>query len=196
MSRASLLVVLAVLLLTPACGFRGAMGVGSTPVATTVAEMAASTPTPQAPAAAEPTPSIAARPWEYTDPWLCFRVEVPTGWTADGVQGGFAWFSPATGQSSWFNVSNVHLEETTLDRAFGDVQAGPLATYVQNVEDFAVAGQPALWITFKPGAEFQFLVLVIAPDCGDGPHALFVSATGADQRSFESFLSRVGFISS
>lgn len=54
-------------------------------------------------------------------------------------------------------------------------------------------GQPALWVTFAPGAEFAFVVLVIAPDCGDGLHALFISATKADERQFQMFLNRVRF---
>jgi hypothetical protein len=195
MPKALLLAVLTVLLLQSACALQGPTGVARTPTPTVDIELATSTPIRQTSASAVPTSSLEACASEYRDTRLCFSVKVLAGWTADGVRGGFAWFAPATGQSS-FNITNVALEETTLARALGEVQRGPLASYVQDVKDFVVAGQPALWVAFAPGAEFQFVVLVIAPDCGDGPHALFISATEADQRSFESFLSYVGFISS
>jgi len=48
-------------------------------------------------------------------------------------------------------------------------------------------------VTFAPGAGFALVVLVIAPDCGDGSPALFISATGADERQFQMFLDRVRF---
>jgi hypothetical protein len=158
-------------------------------------EVATSTPVRQAEATAVPTSSLQARVSEYMDTRLCFRVEVPGGWTTDGVRGGFAQFSAAIGEPS-YNISNVALDEATLSRALGEVQGGPLGPYVREVKDFVVDGQPALWVAFAPGAQFMFVVMVIAPDCGDGPHALFISATGADQGSFESFLSYVRFISS
>ena len=130
---------------------------------------------------------------EYKDTWLCFAVEVPEGWFIDGVPGGLASFAPATGQAS-FRITNVALEETTLAQALAEVQQGSLGTRIQEVTDFVVDDQPALWVTFAPNTEFQFAVLVIAPDCGDGSHALLISVAGADRKSFEVFLNSVRFI--
>ena len=148
----------------------------------------------QPPVTIAPTSSSGVPPSTYEDSWLCFTVEVPAGWATDGVPGGFASFAPATGQPS-FRITNVALETTTLAQALANVQRGPLGSHIQEVKDFAVGGQSAWWVTFAPGAEFQFVVLVIAPDCGDGPHALFISATRAEQRSFETFLNHIRFTS-
>jgi hypothetical protein len=109
------------------------------------------------------------------------------------VPGGFAAFAPPTGGPS-FRITNVALETLTLAQALAELRKGPLGAYIQEVKDFVVNSQPALWVTFAPGVEFQFVVLVIAPDCGDGPHALFISAGEADQESFEEFLERVRFM--
>jgi hypothetical protein len=109
------------------------------------------------------------------------------------VPGGFASFAPATGQPS-FRITNVALETPTLPQALAEVRRGPLGPHIQEVKDFVVGDQPASWVTFAPDAEFQFVVLVIAPDCGDGAHALFISAAGADEKAFETFLNYLRFI--
>lgn len=144
-----------------------------------------------------PTLSPVADMQKYEDRWLCFAVEVPAGWIADGVPGGFALFMPETDQNS-FNITNVALEETTLAQALAEVKRGSLGAYVQEVKDFTVGGQPALWVTLSPdnpdSSGIKLVVMVIAPDCGDGAHALFISATGADQGSLEAFLNYVRFI--
>jgi hypothetical protein len=157
------------------------------------------TPTsvPQPSPTAVPTLTPEGRASEYKDTWLCFAVEVPKGWTSDGVPGGFASFRPETDQSL-FHIMNVSLEETTLTEALDDVKRGSLGPYIQEVKDFTVGGWPALWVTFSPdnpdSSRIKLVVLVIAPDCGDGPHALFISATEPDQGSFEMFLSHIRFI--
>jgi len=130
---------------------------------------------------------------EYKDAWLCFAVETPDGWNTDGVAGGFATFTPATGEAT-FNIANVAMEETTLEQALAEVQRGPLGPHIAEVQDFTVGGQPGLWINFAPDAEFHFVVLVIAPDCGDGRHSLFISAKVKDGKDFETFLNQIRFL--
>lgn len=144
-------------------------------------------------ACAHQPPTRVAPASSYEDSRLCFAVEVPAGWTTDGVSGGFASFAPATGDLS-FSITNVALETLTLTQALAEVQRGPLGPHIQEVKDFTVDGRPALWVAFTPDAEFQFVVLVIAPDCGDGPHALFISAIRAEERSFNTFLNHIRFI--
>jgi hypothetical protein len=183
------LVVLAVLLLS-ACSGRPPT---AAPAHTSNEGAATPTSMPQPSVTVAPTLSPRVEPSIYEDSWLCFSVGVPAGWTTDGVPGGFASFAPATGQPS-FRITNVALEPPTLAQALAEVQRGPLGSHVQEVKDFVVDGQPALWVTFAPGAEFQFVVLVIAPDCGDGSHTLFISAAEADQKSFETFLNYIRFI--
>ncbi|MFN3705914.1 MAG: hypothetical protein ACK4WM_07965 [Thermoflexales bacterium] len=158
--------------------------------------LATSTPTPP-PASSVPTAPIhtpeAANWTSYEDRWLCFSVQLPAGWKVDGVPGGFARFAPPSGQGS-LNITNVALPDATLAQALADVRRGPLGASIHEVRDFTVGNQPALWVTFAPGAEFKFVVLVIAPDCRDGPHPLFISATDADQKSFKTFLNAIRFL--
>ncbi len=130
---------------------------------------------------------------EYKEAGLCFAVETPDDWNTDGVAGGFATFTPATGEAT-FNIANVAMEETTLEQALAEVQRGPLGPYIEEVQDFTVGGQPGLWINFAPDAEFHFVVLVIAPDCGDGRHSLFISAKVKDRKDFETFLNQIRFL--
>lgn len=130
---------------------------------------------------------------EYKDAQLCFAVETPDGWNTDGVAGGFATFTSATGEAK-FNIANVAMEETTLEQALAEVQRGPLGPHIAEVQDFTVGGQPGLWINFAPDAEFHFVVLVIAPDCGDGRHSLFISAKVKDGKDFETFLNQIRFL--
>lgn len=167
----------------------------ATPTLTSEAaqETVAPPSTSQLSATVASTSSPGTRASEYKDTWLCFAVEVPEGWTTDGVPGGFATFVPATGNAS-FNITNVALEETTLARALEDLQRGPLGSQIQEVKDFAVADQPALWVSLAPDAEFRFVVLVVAPDCGDGRHTLFISAKATDEEDFKTFLGRVRFL--
>lgn len=188
MPRVSL-VILAIMLLS-ACSGRP-----PTAAPARTSDEGAATPTsmPQPSVTVAPTLSPRVEPSTYEDRWLCFSVEVPAGWTTDGVPGGFASFAPATGRTS-FRITNVPLEEVTLAQALAEVQRGPLGTHIQEVKDFIVGDQPASWVTFAPAAELQFVVLVIAPDCGAGSHTLFISAAGADQKSFEMFLNSVRFI--
>jgi hypothetical protein len=131
----------------------------------------------------------------YQDHWLCFAVEVPPDWMVDGVSGGFAAFTPhpETAQPL-FQLTNVHLDTPTLTQSLDALDRGSLGPYVQETRDFLVDDRPALWVTLESGVEFQFVVLVIAPDCGDGAHALFISARGADQKAFEEFLNHVRFV--
>ena len=192
MPRVSL-VILTILLLS-ACARQPPTTAAPASTAEVNREMVTSTSTsiPQPSVTVAPTSSPGVPPLEYEDSWLCFTVEVPAGWTIDGVPGGFASFAPTTGQPS-FGITHVALETPTLAQALAEVQRGPLSSHIQEVKDFVVGSQPALWITFAPGAEFQFVVLVIAPDCGDGSHALFISAIRAEQRSFETFLNHIRF---
>ncbi len=197
MSRV-LLVVLTILLLS-ACAPQPPATATPSPTPEVEEEIVTSTPTPTS----MPQPSVTVTPTlspeepsleKYEDNWLCFTVEVPAGWTVDGVPGGFASFTPGTGQLS-FNIANVAFAKNpTLEQALDELKRGTLGPYIQEVKDFVVDSQPALWVTFAPGTQFQFVVLVIAPDCGDGPHALFISATGAEQGSFETFLNHIRFI--
>lgn len=163
-----------------------------TPSIDNMTATATSAPTRQPPVMATPTTASEARSPEYTDRFLCFAVEVPADWSTDGGPGGFASFTPKAGQAS-FSIVNVWLEEVTLAQALANVQRGPLGPHIQEVKNFIVGGQPALWVTFTPDAGFAFVVLVIAPDCGDGLHALFIYPTGADERQFQMFLNRVRF---
>lgn len=141
-----------------------------------------------------PTHTLEVANWtSYEDRWLCFSVQLPAAWEVDGVPGGFARFTPPTGQGS-FNITNVALPDATLAQALANVRQGPLGAFIHEVRDFTVSNQPALWVTFAPGAEFKFLVLVIAPDCGDGPHSLFISAADTDPQSFETFLNAIRFL--
>ena len=192
MPKVLLMVVLTILPVLSACAFQP-----PTTVAPPLTVIATLTSVPQPSATAVLTSGPEARTSEYKDTWLCFAVEVPTGWTTDGVPGGFALFMPGTDQNS-FSITNVALEETTLAQALDEVRRGSLGTYIQEVKDFTVGDRPALWVTFSPdnpdSSGIKLVVLVIAPDCGDGPHALFISATEADQGSFEMFLSYIRFI--
>lgn len=142
-----------------------------------------------------PSPPFVSTP--YKDNQLCFTVDVPTGWVADGVPGGFASFKRAgTDLPAFnFNITNVALgtETPTLEQALEELRRGPFGTSIQEVKDFVVDGRPALWATLPSGAEFPFVVMVIAPDCGAGPHALFIAATEADREAFEAFLGRIRF---
>lgn len=149
--------------------------------------LSACTPTP-------PEPGLL-----YQDPWLCFTVEVPKDWYVDGVPGGFAAFGP--GKEHHFTIAQGSAERLTLESALESLRRGSVGPFIQEINDFVVNDQPALWVTLQSSAkdyfeeQFQFVVLVIAPDCGDGPHALFISANAkADQRSFEIFLNQVRFI--
>jgi len=132
---------------------------------------------------------------EYFDSELCFKVELPPGWTADGIRGGFAafWLSKL-----WdIRITNVWLDNgLTLHRALENVNQGALGPYVEEVSDFTLDNQPALWVTFSQDAEFQYVVLVIAPDCGSGEHALFISSSGGNRDSFEEFLNLLHFTGS
>jgi len=141
-----------------------------------------------------PTFDPATHILEYIEQQLCFAVDVPAGWTSGGGSGGFAEFGPERGPAK-FNVSNVFLGRApTLADALAEMQRG--AVNIQEVRDFDLNSRPALWITLVPVAEMRFVVLVIAPDCGYGPHSLFISALGADQEQFETFLSRIRFLRS
>jgi hypothetical protein len=129
---------------------------------------------------------------QYRDNQLCLAVEVEADWKTDGAPGGFASFTVGTGQVA-FQIVNVDLGPAPdLDRALAEVQRGTLSSHLQSVQsDFTVDGQPARLVTFAPGADYSLVALVIAPDCGDGPHALFISAKGADQKGFEAFLNHI-----
>jgi hypothetical protein len=131
---------------------------------------------------------------KYIEQQLCFTVEVPAGWTSGGGSGGFAEFGPER-EPAKFNVNNVSLRrDPTLADALAEMQRGILN--IQEVKDFDLDSHPALWVTLLPGAEMRFVVLVIAPDCGYGPHSLFISAIEADQEQFKAFLSRIRFLRS
>ncbi len=198
MPKALLVVVVTILLLLlSACALQPPTT--AAPTITSGVDNVTATPTsvPQPSVTAVPTPTPEGHASEYKDTWLCFAVEVPVGWIADGVPGGFALFMSETDQNS-FNITNVALEETTLAQALAEVKRGSLGAYVQEVKDFTVDGRPALWVTLSPdnpdSSRIKLVVLVIAPDCGDGAHALFISTTGADQGSLEAFLNYVRFI--
>lgn len=129
---------------------------------------------------------------EYQDTQLCFAIKTPDDWNVDGVAGGFATFKSPTAEAT-FNIANVAMEEMTLEKALAEVQRGPLGPHITEVQNFTVGGQPALWVNFAPDAEFHFVVLVIAPDCGDGRHSLFISAKVKDRKNFETFLNQIVF---
>lgn len=133
---------------------------------------------------------------EYKDRLLCFAVEVPDGWIVDGSPSGFAAFSPKQGGYE-FRVVNVSVgERPTLKAALDDVRRGPLGSYVQSSQNWTVDNQPALLVSYVPGAEHQFDVLVITPPCDGWRRSLFISATGADRATFELFLRRVHLLQS
>lgn len=85
-------------------------------------------------------------------------------------------------------------EKPTLEQALDELKQGSLGPSIQSIENWVVDGEPAFLVTFVPGAEFSFDAMVIAPNCGEGRHPLFISARGADRKSFEFFLSRIRFI--
>lgn len=132
---------------------------------------------------------------EYRDNQLCFAVEVDADWETDGMPGGFASFALGTGQAA-FQIANVDLGPVPdLDRALAEVRRGASGAYIQDIRaDFTVGNQVARLVTFAPGADYSFVVLVIAPNCADGTHALFISATGVDRQQFEALLGRVRFL--
>jgi len=185
MSKA-LLVTLSILLLS-ACTFQPDRGVAPTPTeADEVVVTAIST--------SQPSASVTPTSILYKDNWLCFIVDVPAGWTTDGVSGGFASFTISGADQPSFNIASVSLEEApTLEQALDELRRGALGPSVQEVKNFVVDGQPALWATLAPDTEFRFVVMVIAPDCGDEPHALFISAARTDEEAFEAFLSHIRF---
>ena len=147
---------------------------------------------------AMPTSSPVADMQEYEDRRLCFVVEVPSGWTVDGVPGGFATFTPKASQPS-FGITNVTSGPSpTLEQSLTDVEQGSLGPYIQEVRDFTLDSRPALWVTFTPdnpnSSGVKLAVLVIAPDCSDGAHPLVISAKGTGQEQFKAFLSYVRFM--
>jgi hypothetical protein len=135
---------------------------------------------------------------KYEDRWLCFAVEVPSGWTVDGVPGGFAIFTPEASQLS-FRVTNITSGPSpTLEQSLTDLEQGSLGPYIQEVRDFTLDNRPGLWVMLTPdnpdSSGVKLAVLVIAPDCGDGVHSLSISANGTDQEQFKVFLSHVRFM--
>jgi hypothetical protein len=141
-----------------------------------------------------PTFDLTTQTLKYIEQQLCFTVEVPPGWISGGGSGGFAEFGPE-GEPIKFNVSNVFLGRSpTLADALAEMQRG--AADIQDVRDFDVNGQSALWVTLRPVAEMRFVLLVVAPDCGYGIHSLFISALEANQEQFQNFLSRLRFLHS
>lgn len=138
-------------------------------------------PTSSPTSIAIPTPNPSEPLTEYRDDSLCFVVEVPSSWMVDGTRGGFASFAPQSDQPM-FNVSNVSLGESpTLDDAQENLQQGSLGAYVDEIKKVEIDKQAARWVTFTQESEFQFVVLLIAPDCGDGLHPLFISAASIRQ---------------
>jgi hypothetical protein len=131
---------------------------------------------------------------EYRDNRLCFAVEVDADWKTDGMPGGFASFAVGSGRAA-FQITNVDLGSVPdLDGALAEVRRGAGGAYIQDIRaDLRVDDQPARLVVFTSKFDYPFVALVIAPDCGDGRHALFISATGVDQAQFEAFLSRVHF---
>jgi hypothetical protein len=126
----------------------------------------------------------------YRDNQLCFAVEVAApDWTIDGTNGA-AWFTHNAGQAR-YNISVGHDPNPTLDLALDEVKRGALGHYMQGVEDITVSGQPARWVTFAEGTEIRYCVLVIAPECGEDTHTLFISARQAGREAFQAFLEQV-----
>lgn len=134
-----------------------------------------------------------APPALYQDGQLCFHIEVPADWATDGALGGFASFASTASQES-FRITNSDMgNDPTLEKALAELQRGSQGPHVQTVQNFTIGNQPALWITLAPETDFTFVALVIAPDCGAGKHSLFISASRADQKQFQQFLSRLHF---
>lgn len=137
---------------------------------------------------------------KYIDRQLCFAVDVPADWTSDGILGAFAWFGFREQEQLSFNISTDNLVAPILEQALASVRRGSLGPYIQEVRDFTLSNQSALWVTFTPAPvadAFRFVVLVIAPDCGDRPHSLFIGAKpGAEREQFETFLSHLHFLRS
>ncbi|HEV8717651.1 MAG TPA: hypothetical protein VGX03_33110, partial [Candidatus Binatia bacterium] len=136
---------------------------------------------------------------KYVDRQLCFAVDVPADWTSDGMPGSFAWFGLREQEQLSFNISTDNLVAPTLEQALASVQRGSLGPYIQEVRNFTLGGQPALWVTVTtvPVADaFRFVALVIAPDCGDGLHSLFLGAKPGAEQQFEMFLSHFRFLRS
>ena len=82
------------------------------PVPTNSLDNVTATPAPTVPPTtiSPATQVVEVPPTKYTDPRLCFTVDVPSGWMIDGVPGGFAGFQADTGQPS-FRIVRVYLGE-------------------------------------------------------------------------------------
>jgi len=132
-------------------------------------------------------------PNDYADRRLCFALNIPSNWSVDGVSGGFV--AVQSGDGSSFNVANVALEEVTLEQALNHLEQSHMAAQIEEVHSYTLDGEPAWRVSFASDAPYTHVVLVIAPDCGDGRHALFISAQGDnDDHVFEKFLDRIHFL--
>jgi hypothetical protein len=144
------------------------------------------------------TSTLATGDVEYIDDSLCLAVNTPSSWKTNPEHSAFIWFEPGGGKD--FGIVNEGtLETPTLQDTLANVKKGSLGPFIQEIKNFKVGDRPAVWVSFAPGAEmgYQFLVMVMAPDCGDGKHGLDISARGAekiDQETFEAFLQRIRFL--
>src|SRR5262249_255728 len=99
---------------------------------------------------------------KYMDRQLSFPVDVPPEWAWDGMAGSFAWFGFREQEQLSFNISTDNFVGPVLDRALASVRRGSLGPYIQEVRNFTLGDQPALWLTFTtaPVADaFRFVVL-------------------------------------
>ena len=143
------------------------------------------------PGTAEP----AKAPVAHEDGHLCFVVEPPVGWAPDHSPGGAMHLTHA-GETQ-FSIVNVDLgQEPTLRKALANLKQGSLGSSIREVKDASVDGLPALWATLAAGAQFRHVVMVVAPDCGDGQHALFISTEEADPQRLETWLGFLRFATS
>lgn len=143
------------------------------------------------------TSTLATGDVEYIDDSLCIAVSAPRSWKADPQHSAFIGFDPGGEQD--FRIVNGGAPAVALQDALVGLKGGSLGPFIQEVKDFRVGNRPAVWVSFAPGAEmgYQFLVMVISSDCGDGKHRLDISARGAeriDRETFERFLQRLRFL--
>lgn len=143
------------------------------------------------------TSTLATGDVEYIDDSLCIAISAPSTWKVSTSHSASIGFYPGGEQD--FSIVNGGVPAVALQDALIGLKRGSLGSSIQEVKDFQVGNRPALWVSFEPGAEmgYQFLVMVISSDCGDGNHNLDISARGAeriDRETFEIFLRRIRFL--
>ncbi len=111
------------------------------------------TPVPQAvmTATTAPTPSPATGSL-YEDRQLCFAVEVPAGWVADGQPEAFVWLNSQVEPSRFVIANYARRDGPSLDSVIDELRHGALAPHVEETGGCTVDGWPAVCVRLAADA--------------------------------------------